>query len=146
MRAGDDFGEQASDDIPTLHIWGLTMDSQNLLIATCIGFFLFTLIRIVGIVCGDKSPITVCGKIWIFPNPFIPIKFFQDIVFALCGFFLFIGSGFSMIDSFGDLPLKTDDMPVSTALAAMAIITSLVYLADLAFGVMKLVKDSNESN
>merc|ERR1711976_444309 len=101
MRAGDDFGEQASDDIPTLHIWGLTMDSQNLLIATCIGFFLFTLIRIVGIVCGDKSPIT-------------------DIVFALCGFFLFIGSGFKMIDSFGDMTRKTEDMPVSTALAAMA--------------------------
>ena len=49
-----------------------------------------------------------------------------------------------MIDNFGDV--KTDDIPVSTALAAMAIITSLVYLADLALGVMKLVKDSNESN
>ena len=70
--------------------------------------------------------------------------FIQDIVYAFCGFFLFIGSGAKMIDNFGDV--KTDDIPVSTALAAMAIITSLVYLADLALGVMKLVKDSNESN
>ena len=63
LRAGDEILEALPKQFPVLHILGLNMDSQNLLIATCIGFFLFTLIRIVGIVCGDKSPITVCGKI-----------------------------------------------------------------------------------
>ena len=63
MTVGEENWKKVPDDVWMLHIWGLNFDSQNLLIATCIGFFLITLVRIVGIVSGDKAPVTVCGKV-----------------------------------------------------------------------------------
>ena len=62
MRAGED-KEVLFNLPPSLNIAGLNFDSQILLIGTCYGFYLWTCIRTVGIVGGDKAPIQVCGEI-----------------------------------------------------------------------------------
>ena len=66
---------------------------------------------------------------------------FQDVLFALCGFFFFIGFGSKMCEFLTSLPYTPPEAAQTKGLAAMAIITSVVYLVDLAFGVMKLFKN-----
>merc|ERR1712141_504579 len=51
-----------------------SVDAGYLANLACVGFFFISLVQIISTLLGDKTPI-------------------QDILFALCGFFFFIGSG-----------------------------------------------------
>ena len=73
--------------------------------------------------------------VYIFLNK---IYIFQDVVFALLGFLLFLGFGSKLAH---DVNYAGYFKP-QKGLAAMSIITSLVYLVDLVFGLINLKNNS----
>ena len=100
------------------------------------GYFLITLIQIIGILTNDRSPMQVRYSWYtIFSKYNFP---FQNTLFALCGFCLYLGVGSKIASVVNKLPGKQPDQ---AGLASMCILTSFVYLIDLVF-CLKTLKDS----
>ena len=129
------------DGNPAVYV--LDQDARYLATFVCIGFFFISLVQIISTLLGDKAPIHVrisynCFflklNIW-----YIKIIFNQDILFALCGFFFFLGFGAKsaadIVSADGILMIPS---AASKGLASMSIITSVVYLVDLIFGIINL--------
>ncbi|XP_023333122.1 uncharacterized protein LOC111704954 [Eurytemora carolleeae] len=106
--------------------WGAYHDMEAFGIFTCIGYFFFTIIVMVGMIAGDSAPIFY-------------------LLFDFCGFLFFLSMGSREIDIFRNYP-ENPILPISAALAlgSMAIITAAIFLVDVVIRIVRLVKGNKD--
>lgn len=100
-------------------IFAINTDAIDLGILTCFGYFIISIIQIIGILCDDKQ-----SRV-------------QDVLFALFGFFCYLGFGCKSASDIAHWT-HTAISPSSKGLAGFCIFTSFFYLVDSFFLLMKL--------
>lgn len=106
------------DGYPVLSV---TIDGGYLNAIVSFGFFFIVLIQLIGILLGDKTPIS-------------------DALFSFFGFLFFISSGSLLIRDSDVLGIKFEYTPSMRALGSLQIINSLLYLVDFVFSAMNIAK------